>query len=153
MRVLSFRDLCMPKLAPLELPGRPEMALQGYSESVTDVQAFSIDLEKLFTLSANQSSSWIGLINRLRPDSISQLWDNLNSWIEEKFFQHIYFFTWTLNSAKNHDEEANSSSKELRMSTRNTPASTASHKDRYYTQVDNQLGFIYNLIVKSRGIV
>ena len=44
-----------------------------YSESVIDGQTFSIDLEKLFTLSKNLSSSWIGLINRLRPDSISQL--------------------------------------------------------------------------------
>ena len=59
MRVLSFRDICMPKLAPLELPMRPEIALQGYPESVTDGQAFSIDLEKLFTLSKNLSSSWI----------------------------------------------------------------------------------------------
>ena len=46
-----------------ELPMRPEIALQGYSESVIDGQAFSIDLEKLFTLSKNQSSNWIGLIN------------------------------------------------------------------------------------------
>ena len=73
MRVLSFRDICMSKLAPVELPTRPEIALQGYSESVTDGQAFSIDLEKLFTLLKNLSSSWIGLINRLRPDSISLL--------------------------------------------------------------------------------
>ena len=73
MRVLSFRGICTPKLAPLEIPIRPEIALQGYSESVTDGQAFSIDLEKLFTLSKNLSSSWIGLINRLRPESISQL--------------------------------------------------------------------------------
>ena len=79
MRVLSFRDICTPKSAPLELPMRPEIALQGYSESVTDGQAFSIDLEKLFILSKNLSSSWIGLINRLLPDSISLLWDNLNS--------------------------------------------------------------------------
>ena len=73
MRVLSFRDICMPKLAPVELPTRPEIALQGYSESVTDGQAFSIDLEKLFTLLKNLSGSYIGLINRLRPDSISLL--------------------------------------------------------------------------------
>ena len=49
----------MPKLAPLELPMRPEIALQGYSESVTDGQAFSIDLEKLSTLSKNLLSSWL----------------------------------------------------------------------------------------------
>ena len=73
MRVLSFGGICTPKLAPLELPMRPEIALSGYPESVTDGQAFSIDLEKLFTLSKNLSSSWIGLTNRLRPESISQL--------------------------------------------------------------------------------
>ena len=61
------------ELAPVEPPMRPEIALQGYSESVTDGHAFSIDLEKLFTLLENLSSSWIGLINRLRADSISQL--------------------------------------------------------------------------------
>ena len=45
------------ELAPVEPPMRPEIALSGYPESVTDGQAFSIDLEKLFTLSKNLSSS------------------------------------------------------------------------------------------------
>ncbi|CAH3155740.1 unnamed protein product, partial [Porites lobata] len=48
----------------------------AYSESVIDGQTFSIDLEKSFTLSKNLSSSWIALINRLRPNSISKLQDD-----------------------------------------------------------------------------
>ena len=48
-------------------PNEARIALQGYSESVIDGQAFSIDLEKLFTLSKNLSSSWIALINPSTP--------------------------------------------------------------------------------------
>ena len=128
MRVLSFRGICTPKLAPLEIPIRPEIALQGYSESVTDGQAFSIDLEKLFTLSENHSSSWIGLINvpPLFPSS------RMISWLNGGQIFPIYIFlTLTLNSKKNHDEAANSSSNELHVPTRNTLPSAATHKDQY----------------------
>ena len=113
MRVLSFRDICMPKLALLELPMRPEIALQGYSESVIDGQAFSTDLEKLLTLSANQSSGWIGLINvpPLFPSSRMTNWLNRGQICPT----YIYFLSLTLNSKKNHDEAANSSSNELHM--------------------------------------
>ena len=48
-------------------PNEARIALQGYSESVIDGQAFCIDLEKLFTLSKNLSSSWIALINPSTP--------------------------------------------------------------------------------------
>ena len=107
---------------------RPEKALQGYSESVIDGQAFSIDLEKLFTLSENQSSSWIGLINvpPLFPSSRMINWFNRG-----QIFPTYIFLSLTLNSKKNHDEAANSSSNELHVSTRNTLPSTASHKDQY----------------------
>ena len=90
MRILSFRDICMPKLALLELSMRPEIALQGYSESVIDGQAFSIDLEKLLTLSANQSSGWIGLINvpPLFPSSRMTNWLNRGQICPT----YIYFF-------------------------------------------------------------
>ena len=111
-----------------ELPMRPEKALQGYSESVIDGQAFSIDLEKLFTLSENQSNSWIGLINvpPLFPSSRMINWLNRG-----QIFPTYIFLSLTLNSKKNHDEAANSSSNELHVSTRNTLPSTASHKDQY----------------------
>ena len=117
---------------------RPEKALQGYSESVIDGQAFSIDLEKLFTLSENQSSSWIGLINvpPLFPSSRMINWLNRG-----QIFPTYIFLSLTLtlllhhdfslnDSKKNHDEAANSSSNELHVPTRNTLPSTASHKDQ-----------------------
>ena len=107
---------------------RPEKALQGYSESVIDGQAFSIDLEKLFTPSENQSSSWIGLINvpPLFPSSSMINWLNRG-----QIFPTYIFLSLTLNSKKNHDEAANGSSNELHVPTRNTLPSTASHKDQY----------------------
>ena len=61
----------------------------AYSESVIDGQTFSIDLEKSFTPSKNLSSSWIALINRLRPNSISKLQDD--SMVESRTnFSNIY---------------------------------------------------------------
>ena len=123
MRVLSFGDLWTPKLAPLELPMRPEKALQGYSESIIDGQAFSINLEILFTLLENHSNSWIN-VPLVYPSS--RIINRLN---RGQIFPTYIFLT--LNSKKNEDEAANSSSNELHVSTRNTLPSTASHKDQY----------------------
>ena len=81
----------------------------AYSESVIDGQTFSIDLEKSLTPSKNLSSSWIALINRLRPNSISKLQDD--SMVESRTNftnRYINIFTLTLNRKENHDKAANS---------------------------------------------
>ena len=81
----------------------------AYSESVIDGQAFPIDLEKSFTLSKNLSSSWIALINRLRPNSISKLQDDSMVETRTNFTnRYINIFTLTLNRTENHDKAANS---------------------------------------------
>ena len=106
-------------------------ATLAYSESVIDGQTFSIDLEKSFTLSKNLSSSWIALINRLRPNSISKLQDD--SMVESRTNftnRYINIFPLTLNRTENHDKAANSGSTELHTSKRNTSPSTASHKNQ-----------------------
>ena len=131
MRVLSFRDICMSKLAPLELPVRPEIALQGYSESVTDwwPGLFHWPWDTYYTLREPfKQLNWLD-----QPSTSKQYFPALgwlNSWIEDKFSQHI-FFNFDLEFKKLWWSSKQKFERQLHVSTRNTLPSTASHKDQY----------------------